>query len=255
MTQRVARLLHITDTHLHASPEGRMRGVCTDETLRAVLDRALGDGDQPDAIVATGDLVQDETRAGYERLRELLSACGLPVYCLPGNHDQLEAMLAVLDEAPFQVCGEARLGSWSLLLLNSHFRGADGGWLAPAELQRVADALARNDANHYLICLHHQVLPMGSRWLDGVGLSNADDLVEILDGHKRVRGVVWGHVHQASDRRRQGVRFLSSPSTCAQFLPNSDDFVLDDRPPGFRWLNLYANGRIDTKVVWLETDS
>ena len=117
MTQRVARLLHITDTHLHASPEGRMRGVCTDETLRAVLDRALGDRDQPDAIVATGDLVQDETRAGYERLRELLSPCGLPVYCLPGNHDELEAMLAVLDEAPFQVCGEVRLGNWCLLLL------------------------------------------------------------------------------------------------------------------------------------------
>ncbi|UCG73152.1 MAG: metallophosphoesterase [Chromatiales bacterium] len=255
MTQRVARLLHITDTHLHASPEGRMRGVCTDATLRAVLARALADDDPPDAILATGDLVQDETRAGYERLRELLSPSGLPVYCLPGNHDELAAMHAVLDGEPFQVCGEARLGNWSLLLLNSHFRGADAGWLSPEELQRVVDALARNDASHYLVCVHHQVLPMGSRWLDGVGLSNADDLVEVLDGHKRVRGVVWGHVHQASDRRRQGVRFLSSPSTCAQFLPNSDDFAIDARPPGFRWLNLHANGRIDTKVVWLEADS
>ncbi len=232
-----------------------MRGVCTDATLRAVLAQALSDNDQPDAILATGDLVQDETRAGYERLRELLGDCGLPVYCLPGNHDELEAMLAVLNDSPFQVCGEAQHGNWSLLLLNSHFRGADAGWLAPTELQRVTDALARGEAKHYLVCLHHQVLPMGSRWLDGVGLTNADDLVDILDGHKCVRGVVWGHVHQASDRRRQGVRFLSSPATCAQFLPNSDDFALDDRPPGFRWLNLYANGRIDTKVVWLEANS
>lgn len=255
MTERVARLLHITDTHLHASPEGRMRGVCTDETLRAVLARAFQDNDVPDAILATGDLVQDETRAGYERLRTLLGACGLPVYCLPGNHDELQAMHSVLDGPPFQVCGEARLGNWWLLMLNSYFPGADSGRLAPAELTRLADALARNDASHYLICLHHQVLPMGSRWLDGVGLRNADELLELLDRHKSVRGVVWGHVHQASDRRRLGVRFLSSPSTCAQFLPNSDDFVLDERPPGFRWLNLYANGRIDTKVVWLEADS
>ena len=255
MTQRVARLLHITDTHLHASPEGRMRGVYTDATLQAVLARALGEAEQPDAILATGDLVQDETRAGYERLRQLLGDCGLPVYCLPGNHDELQTMHSVLDADPFQVCGEASFGNWSLVLLDSHYDSADFGLLAPAELQRLSDTLARNEATHYLICLHHHVLQMGSRWLDGVGLRNADDLMEIIDRHKSVRGVVWGHVHQASDRRRHGLRFLSSPATCSQFLPNSDDFVLDDRPPGFRWLHLYANGRIVTDVVWLETNT
>lgn len=254
MTQRVVRLLHITDTHLHASPEGRMRGVYTDATLRAVLTRAMGDEDQPDAMLATGDLVQDETATGYQRLRDLLGRYDLPVYCLPGNHDELQTMHAVLDAEPFQVCGEARFDNWSLILLNSHYDGADFGLLAKSELDRLTNTLSRKEASHYLVCLHHQVLSMGSRWLDGVGLRNADDLVEILDDHKSVRGVVWGHVHQASDRYRQGVRFLSSPSTCSQFLPNSDDFVLDDRPPGFRWLNLYANGRIDTEVVWLEKD-
>lgn len=232
-----------------------MRGVCTDATLRAVLDRALGAADKPDAILATGDLVQDETRTGYRRLRELLGACDLPVYCLPGNHDELQAMHETLDAAPFQVCGEATLGNWGLVLLNSHYDGADFGVLAQQELQRLADTLARNEASHYLVCLHHQVLPMGSRWLDGVGLRNADELMEILDQHQTVRGVVWGHVHQASDRRRKGVRFISSPATCSQFLPNSDDFVLDDRPPGFRWLHLCENGRIDSEVVWLETES
>jgi Icc protein len=255
LTQRVARLLHITDTHLHASADGRMRGVYTDATLRAVLDRALAEPDPPDAILATGDLVQDETRAGYERLRELLGPCNLPVYCLPGNHDELQTMREVLDVAPFQVCGDAHFGNWAVILLNSHYDGADFGLLATNELQRLYDLLASAAATHYLVCLHHQVLSMGSRWLDGVGLRNADDLVEILDEFSSVRGVVWGHVHQASDRRRQGVRFLSSPSTCSQFLPNSDDFVLDDRPPGYRWLNLFANGRIDTNVAWLETNA
>lgn len=254
MTQRVARLLHITDTHLHASPEGRMRGVNTDATLRAVLAQAMADPDQPDAILATGDLVQDETRAGYERLRELLGAFDLPVYCLPGNHDELATMHQVLDASPFQVCGDARFDNWCLVMLNSHYDGADFGLLPPAELARLSTTLMRNDAHHCLVCLHHQALAMGSQWLDGVGLRNADELGEILDDHDNVRGVVWGHVHQASDRRRHGVRFLSSPSTCSQFLPNSDDFVTDDRPPGFRWLNLFANGRIDTDVVWLDSD-
>jgi Icc protein len=45
---------------------------------------------------------------------------------------------------------------------------------------------------------------------------------------------------------------MSSPSTCTQFRPNSDDFALDVRPPGYRWLDLTANGKIQTKVVWLD---
>jgi len=59
-------------------------------------------------------------------------------------------------------------------------------------------------------------------------------------------------VHQASDRRRKGVRLMSTPSTCSQFRPNSDDFALDSRSPGYRWLNLSASGAIETEVIWLD---
>jgi Icc protein len=100
--------------------------------------------------------------------------------------------------------------------------------------------------------MHHQPLNMGSAWLDGVGLRDADRFLEILDAHSNVRGVVWGHVHQASDRTRGSVRFLSAPSTCSQFLPSSDFFAIDSRPPGMRWLMLQAGGKIDTEVVWVE---
>jgi Icc protein len=45
---------------------------------------------------------------------------------------------------------------------------------------------------------------------------------------------------------------MASPATCAQFVPNSDDFALDDRPPGYRLLDLMPDGSIATEVVWLE---
>jgi Icc protein len=45
---------------------------------------------------------------------------------------------------------------------------------------------------------------------------------------------------------------MSSPSTCAQFQPSSDTFALDTRPPGYRWIDLHADGSIDTSVVWVE---
>jgi Icc protein len=252
MPQRVLRLLHITDPHLHATEESCMRGVNTWETFSAVLARALSDPSPPDAIVATGDLVQDETRAGYERFKQSLESYDLPVYCIPGNHDAPNIMNEVLSEPPFQVGGQARHGNWSLIFLNSFSPGDDGGRLSPDELQFVEESLKTDSAIHALICIHHHPVPMGSRWLDGVGLRNSAELLEITDRFPHVRGILWGHVHQESDRRRKGIRLMSTPSTCSQFRPNSDDFALDARPPGYRWLDLRINGTIDTEVVWLE---
>ncbi len=246
------RILHITDPHLYAQRDARMRGVNTDETLVATLTHALATAPRPDLVLATGDIVQDETRAGYERFRELLGNLGMPVYCLPGNHDDPALMREVLSAAPFQFCGIADHGAWSLIMLNTCARNDDGGVLAPEDLDLLERTLARGTSPHCLIALHHQPVPMGSLWLDSVSLRNADEFLAICDRHTRIRGIVWGHVHQASDRERRGVRLLSTPSTCAQFKPGSDTFALDARPPGYRWIDLHADGRIDTTVVWVE---
>ena len=115
----------------------------------------------------------------------------------------------------------------------------------------LASSLKKFSDEHVLICMHHQPIPMGSVWLDRIGLQDAKSFLDIIDRHNQVRGVVWGHVHQASDRDRNGVRFLSTPSTCSQFLPDSEFFTLDSRPPGLRWLALEPNGQITTEVNWV----
>jgi Icc protein len=96
---------------------------------------------------------------------------------------------------------------------------------------------------------------MSSRWLDRVGLTNAAEFLHTIDAHRNVRAIVWGHVHQSYDCLRKGVRLLATPSTCAQFLPNSDDFAVDPRPPGYRTFELRADGSLLTEVVWVEQHS
>ena len=121
-------LLQISDTHLHATPESRMRGVVTDETLQRVISKANGDPRCPaDFTLATGDLVQDESRAGYQRFRSLLAPLGVPVACIPGNHDDPRRMEEELRAPEFQVGGEVDLGSWCIVVLNTHTPGDDGG--------------------------------------------------------------------------------------------------------------------------------
>ena len=56
----------------------------------------------------------------------------------------------------------------------------------------------------------------------------------------------------ASTARRRGVRLLATPSTCAQFLPHSNEFAVDGRPPAYRRLTLQPDGTLDTEVVWVD---
>ena len=255
-TARGITILHLTDTHLHAAADSRMRGVTTYETFLAVLKHVQSDRRwPPDAILVTGDIVQDESRAGYQRFRDTLEPLGVPVYCVPGNHDDPKLMDELLNGGLFKVGGALRLDGWALVLLNTFLTGEDAGGLGEARLNGLTGNLKDHAGDHILICMHHQPIPMGSAWLDGVGLRDASRFLAEVDLHDNVRGIVWGHVHQASDRMRGSVRLLSTPSTCSQFLPNSEFFAIDGRPPGLRWIELFANGEIQTQIDWLPAQS
>ncbi len=229
-----------------------MRGLNTYDSFRSIIDRVSTGKRKPDAVIATGDLVQDETRKGYERFRGLVGELNVPVHCIPGNHDSPQIMAEILNEPPFQFCGSAIYQNWCLIMLNSVVRWDDGGLLEASQLEILDQTLDANKSQHALICMHHHPIPMGSAWMDGgLGLRNSDEFFKVIDQYDNVRGVAWGHVHQASDRERNGVTLFSTPSTCAQFLPNSDLFMMDTRPPGYRWVNLMPDGSIETEVVWL----
>jgi Icc protein len=250
---RPLKLLQISDTHLHATTDSRMRGVNTYDTFKAVLESAMGDRRWPaDAILVSGDIVQDESRAGYERFRDEMAPLNVPIFSLPGNHDDPKLMDEILSSPPFQFCGTARIGRWSLVLLNTFLTGEDAGGLGAQRLDALEHALQNHSSQHVLVCMHHHPLNMGSSWLDGVALRDSEKFLQLIDNAENVRAVLWGHVHQSSDRLRGPVRYMSAPSTCSQFLPGSDFFAVDSRPPGMRWLELYDDGRIDSTVEWVE---
>jgi Icc protein len=245
------RLTHFTDPHLYGEAHESLRGVATLPALSKAIAHAQGRDWPPDAVLVTGDLVQDDP-AGYPHFRRLFGTLGLPVLCLPGNHDEPRAMKRELAGAPFVLGGHVDMGRWRIVLLDSCIPGSADGALSAQELAQLDEALGSAGARHCLVCLHHHPVPMSSRWLDRVGLSNAAEFLHLIDQHKSVRAIVWGHVHQAYDALRKGVRLLATPSTCAQFLPNSDDFAIDRRPPAYRTLELRADGSLVTEVVWVE---
>ncbi len=246
------RLIQFSDLHLFADPEATLRGVATLPALQAVISNAHRRCHEPDAVLLTGDLVQDDP-GGYHWVRQIFGNSRVPVLCLAGNHDLLEPMHAHLNAPPFVLQPTARLGDWLIVLLNSSTPNCASGRLGEAQLAQLDALLRQHPALHVLICMHHHPIAMRSEWLDNVGLEDAEAFHAIIDRHANVRGVLWGHVHQAVDCFRSGVRFMATPATCAQFKPGSDEFAIDSRPPGYRVLELMPDGAIATEVCWLES--
>jgi Icc protein len=251
MDKSVLRLTHFTDPHLYGSEAETLRGIATLPALMATLAQAKEHDWPPDAVLVTGDLVQDDP-AGYAHFRRLFGSMGMPILCLPGNHDEPVAMRRELSTAPFVVGGHVDLGLWRIVLLDSCKPGSASGLLSARGLAELEESLTSAGNRHCMVCLHHHPIPMDSLWLDRVGLENAAEFLQIIDRHRNVRAAVWGHVHQSYDGLRKGVRLLATPSTCAQFLPHAADFALDRRPPAYRTLELRADGSLLTEVVWVE---
>lgn len=247
---REVNLVQITDTHLFGDPDARLRGVASLPALRAVLDLARADIAAADAVLVTGDLVQDDP-AGYAAFRECFRDLGRPVLVIAGNHDLKAPMRAALADEPFLIDGHFDVAGWRIVMLDSAVEGRASGEIAAAELARLDRALGEAGDRHALVCLHHHPVPLDSRWLDQVALTNAADFLQVIDRHRNVRGIVFGHVHQAWESRHGDVRVLGTPSTCAQFLPGSERFQVDPRPPAYRQLTLRPGGGIGTRLAWL----
>ncbi len=242
------QLVQLTDTHLCRTRGGTLLGMDTDDSLQAVISQVVRERTRIDGVLATGDLSDQGAADSYTRLRSYLEQLPANHYWLPGNHDDLESMRSAGGEA--HLVSELRGGNWQVVMLNSQIPGQVGGELGADELSVLELRLsaAQEAGLHSLICLHHQPVAIGCAWLDEQMTADADGFFQIVDRFPSVRAVLWGHVHQEFQQQRNGVLLLASPSTCVQFAPGQVQFKADDLPPGYRWLDLQANGEVHTGV-------
>jgi Icc protein len=245
----IVRVVQLTDTHLCPARGGTLLGMDTDHSLQAVIDLVQKERPQVDLLLGTGDLADGGAGTAYERLQEYFDQLTAANYWLPGNHDKRAKMEAAAT-SPTRLCKEIRSANWNILMLDSQVPEQVEGCLGTEELTLLEQALvsAQEQGLYSLVCLHHHPVAIGSRWLDKQIVSDADAFFAVLDRFPGVRGVLWGHVHQEIDRQRKDLRLLASPSTCVQFAAGSETFKADDLPPGYRWLELHPDGRIETGV-------
>ena len=242
------KVIQITDTHIQSRPGSRLWGVDVDQSLRAVLEHVRKMHWPVDLILLTGDLVQDEGAAAYKRLLEFMEPLQVPVYCLPGNHDDPTIMAEMLISGQVRYQRHVVHGSWQFIFLDSSLRGTPAGHLGDAELNYLGDALSAFPEQHAMVCLHHHPVIVNTPWLDTMVVDNSDEFFALLGRHAQVRAVIWGHIHQSFARQYNGMHLFATPSTCVQFKPGSADAQDDEISPGYRWFELYPDGSLLTEV-------
>lgn len=244
------KVLQLTDPHLFADRERALRDTVTWESLSAAIEHYRSGAWQADLVYLTGDLVQDDSRQAYQNVRALVDEIGLPVHVVPGNHDVPELMREQLPD--YAWCSTIDTAGWRIVGIDTHEPGVASGCIGAAELERLREVLA-DSQRPVAIFMHHPPVDLDSKWLDGVGLVDRADFLEVAGESGKVRLVVFGHVHQAFDNMDPEFRIIGTPSTGRQFKPGSRKFAVDDRPPAYRQLEFGEDGSFDTRLIWVNS--
>ena len=228
-----------------------MRGTITHSSLKKVLSHIQRSDWSANLVTMTGDLIHDDSREAYNCFCELMRPLGLPVYCVPGNHDVRTIMQDVLTDPDFHYCESVIHRNWLIVGIDSCMNNDDAGRIDEQEMQRLGTILNETKVEHVLIYLHHPPLSIGSKWLDQFGLHNREEFLTLIAQTGKVKVVIFGHVHQAFDHSHDSIRIIGTPSTCRQFKVASNEFTLDNHPPAYRRISLYPDGSVETDLIWL----
>ncbi len=251
------RFIHISDTHVGATTDYQLWGYSPYSMLEALVARINTLPFQPEFVLHTGDITQDASDEAYAMVFSALNRLTTPVYYLPGNHDNPDALRRgwLGDSSGAERFDYTKdLGTFRLLAFDTRRTIPPGerlpdraaGMMTPEQLQGLREA-CQQDGPSLLIALHHQPVRLDSPWLDdgfdddgvweNMMLECAEDFREaIAPARNRICGVFFGHVHRGFQVMRDGILFCSAPSALLQFqsLPSHiDPIPAHDELPGF----------------------
>ncbi len=240
------RVIQLTDSHIFGAASGKLLGLNTRMSFEAVLERVQKEERAPDLFLATGDISQDASDDSYQYFQQQMTSFSAPVFWVPGNHDDPAAMSRNFQGHNLLPNRRILIGNWQIVMLDTSVPKKVYGKVGDDDLAMLQQALSEYPDHHLLLVMHHQPVPVGSEWLDNLGIKNAEVLFDAVKSHSSKICFLWGHVHQDYEGEQNGVQLISTPSTCVQFKPGSEDFSAGVESPGYRYLTLYNDGRVES---------
>jgi Icc protein len=240
--------VQISDTHFGQDGHYEVRGVNTANNAMALVQAVNSLPINPEFIIHTGDVVDSPSNDAYGMASRVLSQLHAPLYHLPGNHDsslmqrnslKMSSVDRWLDDTSMTYAFE-RSGVKFIVLDG---RGPDSidpqGLMPDASLEFCKEELVTTKGAA-VIFQHFPALPLRCAWIDRkMLLQNGEELHMLLSGFRdKILGVFHGHIHQSMQHVRDGILYISAPSSVYQLhaFPGDEEPNRDDL--GVRSFNL-----------------
>lgn len=249
-------LAQISDCHLFADKNACHHGANVYQHLVAVL-RDIKNNPDVDMIVFTGDLTQDHTSASYQNFVDAVAECNIciPVYFLPGNHDDVERLNQHLIAAPFKQQNVIEQNHWQLILLNSK-SATPAGFFNQPHFEQLMSKVKLNKP--CLVFIHHHAIDV-DYFIDRHHLTNAEQFWLSLTQYPNIKGVACGHVHRGltllPEQTGMPLPLYTCPATSIQFDPAADTVKPLEQPPAYRLFSLLENDTMITEIKKVELNS
>ena len=234
----MTQVLQISDTHLvqeGALVSGTLDTASPLQRLVMRITELQEEVGALDAIIVSGDLSDDGSEKSYELFKSILSPLNLPIFAVPGNHDQRAPFRTAFSKSGYlpksgKLNWHQALEPLQLIGLDTLIEGEGGGALDSETLDFLDAQLRKIQGSPVIVMFHHPPFNTGIKFMDSIGLnSGGERLQEILTSFSGDLIVVCGHIHRNISTQIGGHAVMTAPSVCSSFLYN----IHHDAPVGF----------------------
>jgi 3',5'-cyclic AMP phosphodiesterase CpdA len=215
-------ICQISDMHLMTGGRLAYGVVDTAAYLKRCIAHILTLRQCPDAVIMTGDLVDSGKPEEYALLRELIAPLAMPVYLIPGNHDERDSLRtsfpdhAYLNQFPPFIQYAIEDHPLRIVAIDTVVPREDCGELCERRLAWLARTLAAQPKKPTLLLMHHPPFTTRIGFMDEMGLADPSALARIVERHPQVERVLCGHLHRPIQARFAGTLACTAPGTAHQ---------------------------------------
>lgn len=193
-------IAQISDPHITISGTLRENKYATVSRLQEAVGHILKLPTLPDIVLVTGDCADNGLPEEYQLVQQCLAPLTMPVYLIPGNHDNRQNLRQTFGEQGSRHHAEfiqyvVETESLRLLALDTLHEGHGGGQLCPERLDWLTARLAESPEKPTILFQHHPPFLTGVSVLDSAGFEGLVAFREIVAGQPQIEQIVAGHIH------------------------------------------------------------
>lgn len=194
-------------------------------------------------------IVAQFSEYSYKIIANQFDQIHIPIYWIPGNHDNIPMMTSVFKNYHNFFCvNRLDLSDWSLIFLNTKLNGTDNGFLSKHELLKLENEIKSSPKkNQKCVIMHHPPCLVGTPLIDQYRLNNPDDFWSIAKN--KIHLVICGHVHGDYSIKINNAYVETSPATCLQWVKGSEVINIENKI-GYKVYKLSSTNYTTKTNIW-----